>query len=147
MVKTLTYRTQHAQAGTVPRQWYVLDADNQVLGRLASKAARLLMGKHKPCFTPHVDCGDHVIIINAARVRLTGKKMQNKELITFSGYPGGLKKTTPEKIMNKKPEYLLEEAIRGMLPKTRLGAAMYRKLHVFAGAEHPHAAQKPIPLK
>ncbi|MCS6990493.1 MAG: 50S ribosomal protein L13 [Chitinophagales bacterium] len=140
----LTYRTTHAKAGTVQRQWYVLNAENQILGRIASKAARLLMGKHKPCFTPHVDCGDHVIIVNAAKVRLTGKKMQNKEIITFSGYPGGLKKTTPEKVLARKPEYLLEEAIRGMLPKTRLGAAMYRKLHVFAGPDHPHAAQKPI---
>ncbi|MCS6918051.1 MAG: 50S ribosomal protein L13 [Chitinophagales bacterium] len=146
-MKTGTSRTQHANSRSVERQWLLLNADNQVLGRIASRAARLLMGKHKPVFTPHVDCGDHVIIINAEKVRLTGRKMQQKEMVTFSGYPGGLKKTTPAKVLAKKPEYLLEEAIRGMLPKTRLGAAMYRKLHVFRGQEHPFAAQKPVLIK
>ncbi len=136
-------KTLHANRKTVTRKWFLLDAENKTLGRLASKAASLLMGKHKPYFTNHTDCGDYVVIINAEKVRLTGKKMTQKPIITFSGYPGGLKVDTPQHVLHKKPTYLLEQAIRGMLPKTRLGAAMYRKLHVVNGPEHPFAAQKP----
>ena len=128
---------------TVDRQWYVVDAAGQTVGRLASRVATVLRGKHKPSYTPHVDTGDNVIIINADQVVFTGAKELQKIYLTHSGYPGGQKSTTPERLRTTKPERILENAIRGMLPKNRLGRAMYRKLHVYAGAEHPHAAQQP----
>ena len=147
IVNTLSYRTKHANSKTVTREWWLVDADNQTLGRLASKIATLLIGKHKPSFTNHVDTGDHVVVINAEKIRLTGKKLTDKEVVTYSGYPGGKKVESPKKVLARKPTYLLEEAVRGMLPKTRLGADMYRKLHVHAGDKHNYAAQKPKPIK
>ncbi len=125
------------------RKWYVLDAEGKVLGRLAVEAARILRGKHKPDFTPHVDTGDNVIVINAAKIVLTGNKLQNKKYIRHSGYPGGLKVTSYETLMKTRPEMAVERAIKGMLPHNRLGAAMFRKLKVYKGPEHPHQAQRP----
>ncbi len=126
------------------RKWYVLDAEGKVLGRLATEAARILRGKHKPDFTPHVDTGDHVIIINAEKVVLTGNKLRDKKYIRHSGYPGGLKETSYETLIKTKPEKIIEKAIVGMLPHTRLGAAMAKKLKVYKGPQHPHQAQKPV---
>jgi large subunit ribosomal protein L13 len=123
--------------------WHVIDADEQVLGRVATLAARLLQGKHKPVYTPFVDTGDHVVIVNAARVRLTGRKEEQKIYRQHSGYEGGLREERAKDVRQKRPVRLVEEAVRGMLPKTKLGDAMYRKLKVYAGADHPHAAQKP----
>ena len=123
--------------------WYVIDATDVVLGRLATQAAILLRGKNKPSFTPHVDCGDNVIIINAEKVRLTGKKLTDKEYVRHSGYPGGIRLTTPAEYLKKNPEFIIEKAVKGMLPRTRLGAAQMRNLKVYAGGEHPHAAQAP----
>jgi large subunit ribosomal protein L13 len=131
----------------VKRAWWILDAEDKALGRISTKAASLLLGKHKPSFTSHVDTGDHVIVINAEKVKLTGKKMSDKEVVTYSGYPGGRKSESPKKVLERKPAYLIEEAIRGMLPKTRLGRAMFKKLHVYAGSEHAHSAQNPKPAK
>jgi large subunit ribosomal protein L13 len=125
------------------RKWYVIDAEGKTLGRLASEAAYILRGKHKPTFTPHIDMGDHVIIINADKVKLTGKKMTGKLYRFHSQYPGGLKTFTAEFMLKNKPVKVLELAIKGMLPKNRLGRQMYRKLNVYAGPEHPHQAQKP----
>jgi large subunit ribosomal protein L13 len=125
------------------RNWYVIDAEGKTLGRLASEAASILRGKHKPTFTPHMDMGDHVIIINADKIHLTGNKLQDKKYHFHSGYTGGLKTFTAEFMKQNKPEKMLELAIKGMLPKNRLGRQMYRKLNVYTGAEHPHQAQKP----
>jgi large subunit ribosomal protein L13 len=145
-VDTLSYKTKSAKKEEVERQWYVIDATDQVLGRLASKVAKILRGKHKPIFTPHVDTGDHVIIVNAEKVRLTGKKLTDKVYVRHTGYPGGQKTTTPKEILQKHPERLIEMAVRGMLPKNRLGRQMIKKLHVYVGPDHPHQAQKPISL-
>lgn len=131
----------------VDRQWHVIDADGQVLGRVASRAATLLQGKHKPTWTPHLDRGDHVIVVNASRVRLTGRKEEQKLYRRHSGYEGGLKEERASIVRQKKPVRLVEEAVRGMLPKTKLGNAMYRKLKVYAEGTHPHAAQKPTTLE
>ncbi len=133
-------------AAEVKNNWYVVDADGQVLGRLASRAAVMLMGKHKPDYTPFLPTGDHVVVINAAKVKLTGRKEQDKVYRRYSGYPGGLKETNAAKIRATRPERLVEEAIRGMLPKTKLGKRMAKRLRVYRGAQHPHAAQKPQPL-
>jgi len=130
----------------IERKWYVVDAKNQVLGRLASHVARILRGKHKPIFAPHVDVGDYIIIINAEKIRVTGKKAQQKRYKRYSGYPGGLKETVYEDVLTKYPERILEHAIRGMLPKNRLGRKMFKKLRIYAGEEHPHAAQNPEAL-
>lgn len=130
-------------AGSVERRWHVIDADGRVLGRVASAAARLLSGKHKPAYTPFLDMGDHVIVINAARVRLTGRKETQKVYRYHSGYEGGLREERAKIVRQKDPVRLVEEAVRGMLPKTKLGDAMARKLKVYARADHPHAAQKP----
>jgi len=140
---TLSYRTISANKETVEKQWVLLNAEGQVLGRLASHAAKMLRGKNKPYYTPHVDCGDNVVIINAEKVVLTGKKMTDKEYITYSGYPGGKKIHSPEELMKKRPIAVVEEAIRGMLPRTRLGRAIFGNLHVYAGPEHPHQGQAP----
>jgi len=129
------------------RTWYVIDAEGQVLGRIATAAARLLQGKHKPAYTPFLDTGDHVIVLNAARVRLTGRKDEQKLYRYHSGYEGGLREERAKDVRTRQPVRLVEEAIRGMLPKTRLGDAMYRKLKVHPGPTHPHAAQKPIPYE
>jgi large subunit ribosomal protein L13 len=123
-----------------------MDADGQVLGKLASKAARILMGKHKPSFTPFLDTGDHVVVINAAKIRLTGRKEENKVYRNFTGYPGGLVEMGVRRVRATRPNRMVEDAIFGMLPKTKLGKQMYRKLKVYAGDKHPHAAQKPVAM-
>ncbi|MDD3653269.1 MAG: 50S ribosomal protein L13 [Desulfotomaculaceae bacterium] len=125
------------------RKWYILDAEGKVLGRLATEAARILRGKHKPDFTPHVDTGDHVIVINADKIVLTGNKLANKKYIRHSGFPGGLKEVSYGILMKSRPEKIVEKAIRGMLPHNRLGVDLARKLKVYRGSEHPHQAQKP----
>lgn len=130
----------------IERNWHVIDADDVVLGKLASEAAQLLMGKHKPIYTPFLDTGDHVIVINAAKVKLTGRKDTQKVYRRFTGYPGGLVETGAQKVRATRPARMIEDAIFGMLPKTKLGKQMYRKLKVYAGDKHPHAAQKPAPL-
>lgn len=132
-----------ANEQTIERKWFVVDAENLVLGRLSTEVATLLRGKHKPTFTPHVDCGDYVIIVNAEKVALTGNKLADKMYYRHSGYPGGLKSRSAERMLELQPQKVLEESIRGMLPKTRLGDDMYRKLYVYVGPEHPHRAQKP----
>jgi large subunit ribosomal protein L13 len=136
-------RTFVATAKGVESRWHVIDADAQVLGRIASTAARLLQGKHKASYTPFIDTGDHVVVVNASKVRLTGRKEDQKIYRAHSGYEGGLREERARIVREKNPVRLVEEAVRGMLPKTKLGDAMYRKLKVYAGADHPHAAQKP----
>ena len=138
--------TQFPSKGEIARQWHVLDAEGQVLGRLATQAARLLMGKHKPSYTPFLDTGDHVVVINAAKVRLTGRKDDQKIYRRHTGYPGGLIEVGARKMRATRPTRMVEEAITGMLPKTKLGKQMYRKLKVYAGDKHPHQAQKPVAL-
>src|SRR5438128_5376141 len=128
----------------IERQWHVIDAENQVLGRLASKAAMLLMGKHKPSYTPFLDTGDHVIVVNAEKIRLTGRKDDQKLYRRHTGYPGGLIEVGARKMRTTRPTKMIEQAIAGMLPKTKMGKQMYRKLNVYAGAKHPHQAQKPV---
>jgi large subunit ribosomal protein L13 len=132
-----------ANAATVQPEWLIVDAENEVLGRLASKIAMLVRGKHKPTFTPHVNCGDHVVVINAEKVRLTGTKMADKEYQRYSLYPGGQTIERAEKLVARKPEALVENAVRGMLPKNRLGRRLFNNLHVVAGTEHKHVAQAP----
>lgn len=136
-------RTFVATAGTIDSRWHVIDAGEQVLGRVATTAARLLQGKHKAMYTPFLDTGDHVVVVNASRVRLTGRKEEQKLYRSHSGYEGGLREERAKDLRKRQPARLVEEAIRGMLPKTKLGDAMYRKLKVYAGPDHPHAAQKP----
>ncbi|MGA2823031.1 MAG: 50S ribosomal protein L13 [Bacteroidales bacterium] len=142
-MNTLSYKTISANAATVNKEWVLIDAENQVLGRLSTQAARLLRGKLKTNYTPHVDCGDNVIIINAEKVILTGKKMEEKEYVHHTGYPGGQRFTSPRKLLAKKPTAVVEKAIKGMLPKNRLGSVLFRNLYVYAGPEHPHQAQQP----
>jgi large subunit ribosomal protein L13 len=142
-VDTLSYKTQSAKKETVERKWYIVDAEGEVVGRLCSKIASVLRGKHKASYTPHVDTGDCVIVINAEKVRFTGSKWDQKEYITYSGHPGGQKKTTAKEALTKKPISIIENAVKGMLPKNRLGRAMYKKLFVYEGPDHPHQAQKP----
>lgn len=139
-------KTQFPSEGDIVREWHVVDAADQVLGRLASKAAMLLMGKHKPTYTTFLDTGDHVIVINAAKVRLTGRKDEQKVYVRHSGYPGGITEVGATKMRATRPTKIVEAAIQGMLPKTKLGKQMYRKLKVYAGDKHPHQAQKPVPL-
>ena len=136
-----------ANAQTVERKWYVVDAEGKTLGRLAAEVAKVLRGKHKPTFTPHVDTGDHVIVINAEKITVTGKKLIQKEYFRHSGYPGGSHFMKLGMMLEKHPERVVEMAVRGMLPKNKLGAQQYRKLNVYAGSEHPHAAQKPEVLE
>ena len=135
-----------AKREEVERNWYVVDAENKVLGRLASELAKILRGKHKPHFTPHVDTGDYVIVINAEKVSLTGNKLKDKVYYRHSGYPGGIKSITAEDLKAKKPEDLIRFAVKGMLPKNRLGRKLFKKLKVYAGGEHPHQAQEPKPI-
>jgi len=142
-VDTLSYKTVSANKATVTKEWVVIDATDQVLGRLASRIALILRGKNKPSFTPHVDCGDNVIVINADKVRLTGKKMTDKVYVRHTGYPGGQRFATPKELLNRKPLAVVEHAVKGMLPKNRLGAELFRNLFVYAGPEHPHEAQQP----
>jgi large subunit ribosomal protein L13 len=146
-VNTLSYKTISANSDTVQKEWIVVDAQGQVLGRLASQIASLIRGKHKTNFTPHVDCGDNVIIINAEKVRLTGAKMTEKVYVRHTGYPGGQRFSTPRLMLEKHPERILEHAIKGMLPKGRLGRRLYTNLYVYAGGTHPHEAQQPKEIK
>lgn len=146
-MNTLSYRTVSVSAAEADRKWYVVDAENQVVGRLTTHIASILRGKNKPSYTPHDDTGDYVIVINAAKVRFTGKKMAQKEYLDYSHHPGGQKSTLAEIMQEKHPERIIERAVKGMLPKTKLGRQMYKKLFVYAGAEHPHAAQKPEAIK
>ena len=132
-----------ANAQTIERKWFVVDATDLVLGRVSTEVASLLKGKHKPTYTPHVDCGDYVIIVNAEKVALTGNKLDDKLYYRHSGYPGGLKSRTAKRMLELQPQKVLEKSIRGMLPKNRVGEDMYRKLYVYVGSEHPHQAQKP----
>ncbi|MDD4755385.1 MAG: 50S ribosomal protein L13 [Prolixibacteraceae bacterium] len=140
---TLSYKTISANKTTVNKEWVLVDAENVVLGRLASEVAKMLRGKHKTDFTPHVDCGDYVVVVNAEKVLLTGRKLTDKIYLSHSGYPGGQRKQTPSQILAKYPERLVEKAVKGMLPKNRLGRQMFRNLHVVIGPEHKYEAQKP----
>ena len=142
-----SYKTTYANKATVEKGWVVVDANAQVLGRVASQIAKVIRGKHKPSYSPHVDCGDHVIVINAEKVRMTGKKWHDRVIFTHSGYPGGQREHTPALIHSKHPERLIEHAVRGMLPKNTLGRELFRSLHVYTGTEHPHQAQQPKELK
>jgi large subunit ribosomal protein L13 len=140
-------KTYSAKPEEVKRDWFVIDANGHVLGRLASAVASRLKGKHKPIYTPHVDTGDHIIVVNASKVTLTGNKWDNKMYHSHSGYMGGLRSNSAKELLEKRPEDLVHHAVRGMLPKNRLGRQMLRKLKVYAGADHPHAAQQPESLK
>lgn len=144
---TLSYKTVSANRATVQKEWVLVDAEDEILGRLASKVAKMIRGKHKSNYTPHVDCGDNVIVINADKIRLTGNKMDEKTYISYSEYPGGQKSITALELMKKKPTALLERAVRGMLPKNRLGRALFNNLHAVEGTEHKFEAQKPKVIK
>lgn len=143
---TLSYKTPSANKATVDKQWVIVDAEDQHLGRLSSKVAKLLRGKHKPSFTPHVDCGDNVVVINASKVALSGNKWDQKTYIRHTGYPGGQREETARQLFAKSPARLIEKSVKGMLPKNKLGADLFRNLKVFDGAEHTHEAQKPTPI-
>ena len=143
----LHFTTQHANEATVQRNWYVVDGTNQTVGRMCAKIASVLRGKNKAYFTPHIDCGDYVIVTNCDKVRFTGKKLDDKVYINFSGYPGGKKEEAAGDLLKRRPDVIIERAVKGMLPKNKLGRKMYKKLFVYAGAEHPHGAQNPQQLK
>ncbi len=142
-MNTLSYKTVSANSATVNKEWLVVDADGEVLGRLASKVAKLIRGKHKPNFTPHVDCGDNVIVINAEKIKLTGKKWDDKTYIRHTGYPGGQRTLTATEMFEKGTTRLVEKAVKGMLPKNKLGSALFRNLYVYEGGEHKQEAQQP----
>tara|TARA_B100000749_G_C18057750_1_gene314135 strand:- start:29 stop:487 length:459 start_codon:yes stop_codon:yes gene_type:complete len=142
-VNTISYKTVSANKQTAEKNWVLVDAEGQTLGRLASKVAYMLRGKHKPNFTPHVDCGDNVVVINAGSVKLSGSKEESKEYITHTGFPGGQRFSTPKELLQKQPIKIVENAVKGMLPKNRLGRELFRNLHVYEGAEHKQEAQKP----
>ncbi len=144
---SLSYKTISVNAETAQKEWFVIDATNEVLGRLASQVAKILRGKNKPSYTPHANCGDFVIVINADKVKLTGDKLTDKVYTRYTGFPGGQRFATPADFLSKKPTFVVENAVRGMLPKTRLGDAIFKNLKVYAGAEHPHAAQNPKEIK
>jgi large subunit ribosomal protein L13 len=146
-VNTLSYKTVSANNATVQKEWFVVDATNQVLGRLSSQVASILRGKHKTSFTPDVDCGDNIIVINAEKVRLTGRKWTDKEYVRHTGYPGGQRITSPADVARTNPGKIIEMAVKRMLPRNRLGNAIFNNLHVYAGPEHPHTAQQPKELK
>ena len=146
-MSNLHFTTKHANAATVQRQWHVVDGTNQTVGRMCAKIAAMLRGKHKASYTPHVDTGDYIIVINCEKVVFTGNKQEQKLYDTFSGYPGGRKEETADSLLKRRPEVIIERAVKGMLPKNRLGRQMYKKLFVYAGAEHPHKAQQPKELK
>ena len=139
----ISYKTVSANKTTVDKKWLLVDVAEQPLGRITSFIAGRLRGKHKTNYTPHVDCGDNVVVINAEKVKLTGKKMSDKQYISYTGYPGGQRFATPKELLQKHPERIIEYAVKGMLPKNRLGRALFNNLHVYTGTEHPHAAQKP----
>ena len=140
---TLSYKTKSVGKETIKKEWLLVNAEDQILGRLASKVAAILRGKHKTYFTPHMDCGDYVIVVNAEKVKLTGNKFTDKKYFRHTGYPGGQVIDTPEVFFNKKPAAIVEKAVKGMLPKNRLGREMFRNLHVIIGPDHPYQAQKP----
>ena len=142
-MNTLSYRTVTANTATVNKEWLVVDAEGEVLGRLASKVAKLIRGKHKPNFTPHVDCGDNVVILNAEKIKLTGNKWNDKTYIRHTGYPGGQRTLTANELMGKNPVTVVEKAVKGMLPKNKLGSALFKNLYVYVGGEHQQEAQKP----
>lgn len=145
---TVSYKTVSLNKGTVEKNWVIVDADSKVLGRLSSEVAMILRGKKKPGYTPHVDCGDYVIVINADKIKLSGKKWTDKVFVRHTGYPGGQRYETPNEVKNKKSSTILvERAVRGMLPKNRLGRELFRNLYVYEGAEHPHEAQKPVKVE
>ena len=146
-MNTLSYKTVSIRKEDVKRDWYVVDMEGQVVGRAATKIATILRGKHKPSYTPHIDCGDYIIIINADKLRFTGQKMDQKQYFSHSGYPGGQKVITPRQLLEKKPYAVIEKAVKGMLPKNKLGRKMFKKMFVYAGAEHPHQAQQPKKLE
>ena len=145
-MNTLSYKTRSVRKEDVERRWFIVDAEGQVLGRLCTRIATVLRGKHRPEYTPHVDTGEYVIVINADKVKLTGKKENVKIYQNYSGYPGGLRELTASQVRERRPERLIESCVKGMLPKNKLASAMYTKLWVYAGPDHPHAAQKPEPL-
>jgi len=145
-VDTLSYKTISAKATTVDKQWLLVNAEGETLGRLASKVDKLLRGKHKPNFTPHVDCGDNVVIINAEKIVLKGKKATDKVYVRHTGYPGGQRTTTSQALFQQQPERIIESAVKGMLPKNRLGAELFRNLRVYAGDQHQQEAQKPVEI-
>lgn len=140
---TLSYKTVSANKATVNKEWVVIDASNEVLGRLSTKVANMLRGKNKVNYTQHVDCGDNVIIINAEKIRLTGKKLTDKVYVRHTGFPGGQRFATPKEMLRRRPIAVIEHAVKGMLPKNKLASALYRNLYVYAGSEHPHEAQRP----
>lgn len=142
-MNTLSYKTVSANKETVNKEWVLIDADGQVLGRIATLIASMLRGKHKTNFTPHVDCGDNVIVVNAEKIEFTGNKWDDKEYVRHTGYPGGQRFTTAEAMLKKHPERIIENAVRGMLPKNRLGRALFKNMHVYTGDSHPHEAQNP----
>ena len=144
---TLSYKTISANSKTVDKQWVIVDAEGKTLGRFCSEIAKILRGKNKTNYTPHVDCGDNVIVINAEKITFTGNKMETKEYETFSGYHGGRRVTLAKDLLAKKPIDLIERGVRGMLPKNRLGRKLFTNMHVFTGSEHPHAAQKPTKVE
>lgn len=144
---TLSYKTVSLNSATAKKEWIVVDAESKVLGRLSSEVAKMIRGKHKPGFTPNVDCGDNVIVINAEKVRLTGRKWSEKQYVRHTGYPGGQRFETPLELKEKNARLLVERAVRGMLPKNRLGRQLFKSLYVYEGAEHPHEAQKPQVVK
>ena len=143
----LHFTTKHANEATVQHNWYVVDGTNQTVGRMCAKIAAVLRGKNKAYYTPHVDCGDFVIVTNVDKVKFTGNKLEDKTYINFSGYPGGKKEETAKRLLSSRPEVIIERAVKGMLPKNRLGRKIYKKLFVYAGAVHPHTAQQPKELK
>ena len=145
-MNTLSYKTVSANAKTVNKQWVVVDAQGEILGRLSSKIAMIIRGKNKPEYTPHVDCGDNVIVINADKIKLTGNKMSDKVYTSYTGYPGGQRFISPKELLAKHPTRVIEKAVKGMLPKTKLGAKLYTNLFVYTGSEHPHAAQSPTTI-
>lgn len=146
-MRHLSFRTESANEKIVKRDWYVVDATNMTLGRMTTRIASTLRGKNKTYYTPHFDCGDYVIVINSGKVVMTGNKLAQKEYQTYSGYPGGQKRETAETLQNRRPNVIIERAVKGMLPKNRLGRAMYKKLFVYEGATHPHTAQQPKEMK
>ena len=141
------FTTKHANEATVKRNWYVVDGTNQTVGRMCAKIAAILRGKNKAYYTPHVDCGDYIIVINAEKVAFTGNKLEDKMYQNFSGYPGGLREETAGNLLKRRPEMIVERAVKGMLPKNRLGRKMFKKLYVYVGGEHQHQAQQPKELK
>jgi large subunit ribosomal protein L13 len=146
-VDSISYKTKNANKASVEKSWVIVDADSQVLGRVASQVAKVIRGKHKTSYTPHVDCGDHVIVINAEKVKLTGKKWTDRVIFTHSGFNGGQREHTPTMMREKYPERIIEHAVRGMLPKNSIGRQLFRSLHVYAGTAHPHEAQQPKVIK